>query len=132
MQLWGEFGYLCHSIISSPMKSSALQNNLKQNYSIWKSREKSKVLGEGALSEMNSSHSNVNNIAENPGNEGGVTQAEKSAQIVSTFKRKLLFHALECFNEAKKLNPGEWQFPFMIAKTMRKILPMNIKVCSHN
>ncbi|KAJ3282645.1 Histone transcription regulator 3 [Borealophlyctis nickersoniae] len=108
MRLWGEFGYLCHAIVTKPMEGIAVKSHLSRAQDEWSKRYQSTAHPDDF-----------------------VTKDQDDATIVEEAKRYILQVGAYCFRQGRRWDPSEWQYPFMLGciyaklgKDQKDILPL--------
>ncbi|ORY48299.1 hypothetical protein BCR33DRAFT_63821 [Rhizoclosmatium globosum] len=91
---WGNFGFLCYSMIASPINCIAVKSSTLKSRTVWASR----------YAEMNS---NAALVAE------GFDTVEAAEALGKSI---LLSRGIEAFRMAHKADSAEWRYPFMLGK----------------
>ncbi|KAJ3058952.1 Histone transcription regulator 3, partial [Podochytrium sp. JEL0797] len=93
--VWGNFGFLCYSMLSPPMNGLAIKSDELKGLSVWMSRsaQVNGVVADGETSEL---------------------------EALEFGKRVVRARGMESFAKARKCDSSEWRYPFMLGKMGRK------------
>ncbi|KAJ3027299.1 UNVERIFIED_CONTAM: Histone transcription regulator 3 [Siphonaria sp. JEL0065] len=95
MFAFGNFGYLCYSMIVAPMNCLAIKSDELKGLTVWKSR----------FDELSAPAT--------------IDPAGESMEVVSgeSFGKSILLNrGMEAFKMAAKKDPSDWRYPFMLGK----------------
>ncbi|KAI9352715.1 hypothetical protein BDR26DRAFT_201086 [Obelidium mucronatum] len=102
MFIWGNYGFLCYSMIAAPMSCLSVKSNELKGLGLWKSRYEDLIgdgRGGGGVAAAGVGGS---------GGDGFAAEVQGKALLVS--------RGTAAFKRAWKKDPEDWRYPFMLAK----------------
>ncbi|KAJ3249443.1 Histone transcription regulator 3 [Chytriomyces hyalinus] len=91
MLIWGNFGYLCYSMVARPMNCIATKSSQLKGLAIWSARYTTKT------------GSNLESLP-------SPAESEEIGRSI------LLKRGIDCFKRAHRVDPSDWRYPYMIGK----------------
>ncbi|KAJ3091603.1 Histone transcription regulator 3, partial [Quaeritorhiza haematococci] len=129
--LWGNFGYLCHSMATKPMQGAAVaRGNAAKVWDVWFQRAKA-AKGQIAQPEIteNQPLSPFRVQATHAPAEEQHPDSQRPPPEESV--KRLLRIGAWCFKHAARLDATEWQYPFMIGKIYEKLGSDEMQILEH-